>query len=57
MLGLALIKAKITSNAKMKRYTKIASPCLLLLSSRKHAVVLPSLIIHYSGFLNKIFIN
>ena len=57
MLGFVLIKTKITSYAKMKKYAEIGSPCLVLLSSLKHGVVVPSLIAHHSRFLINIFIN
>ena len=39
MLGFALIKGKIASNAKMKRYAEIDSPSLVPLSSLKYGVV------------------
>ena len=57
MFGFSLIKVKITSNAKMKKQVEIGSSCLITLSSLKYGVVLPSLIIHDSAFLSKVFIH
>ena len=37
--GFALMKVKITSNAKMKKYAEIGPPCLVPLSSLKYRVV------------------
>ena len=57
MFGFALVKGKITSNAKMKIYAEIGSPYLFSLSNLKDGVVLPSLVTHDSGFLIKIFLH
>ena len=50
MLGFAWIKAKITSNAKMKRYAEIGFPFLVTLFTLKYGVDLPSLTIQDLGF-------
>lgn len=47
MLGLVLIIAQNTWNAKMKRYAEIGSPCLVLLSLLKYSVALALLLLVY----------
>ena len=50
MLGFALTKEKNTSKARMKRYAKIGSPCLVSLCNLKYGAVLPPLTTHDSDF-------
>ena len=57
MSGFALIKEKTTSKARIKRYAKIGSPCLVPLSNLKYGVVLLLLITHDSKFFIKICIH
>ena len=57
MLGSPLIKVKIVSNAKIKRYAEIGCPSLVPHSSLKYSNVLTSLTTHDFGFLIKIFIH
>ena len=57
MSGFALTKEKIIFKAKIKRYVKIGSPCLVPYSNLKYGVVLPPLITHNFGFFIKICIH
>ena len=57
MLGFALIKAKIPSNVKIKRYAEIEFPSLVPVSSLKYRVGLPSLMTQDFGFLIRIFFH
>ena len=50
MSGFTVIKEKITSKARIKRYAEIGSPCQVTLSNLKNGVVLPPLITNDSEF-------
>ena len=57
MSEFVLIKEKTTSKARMKRYAKIGSTCVVPLSNLKYGVVLPPLITHDFELFIKICIH